>query len=311
MAHNTGGDPMRRLKWCRTTPAKIAQELRRVGIQVSASTVRHLLKKLGYSLRVNHKKVESGIRNPPKPKERDRQFDYIGELRASFADQGNPIISVDTKKKDLIGNFKNGGRAWKKEPTPVYDHDFPSDAVGRMVPFGIYDTQANHGFVCVGTSKETPAFAVDSIDQWWEEEGKQRYPHAAELLILADCGGANSARSRVWKYRMQQQLCDAHGLTVTVCHYPPGASKWNPIEHRLFSEISKNWAGEPLVSFGRALHFIRTTKTESGLRVGARFIRKTYNTGEKVPQAQMDALCLSRHQTLPAWNYTLAPSSKM
>ena len=311
MAHDTGGDPMRQLKWCRTTPAKIAQQLRRIGIHVGATTVRRLLKQLGYSLRVNHKKVEAGTRNPPKPKDRDRQFNHIGALRESFADNGNPIISVDTKKKDLIGNFRNGGSAWKKEPTAVYDHDFPSDAVGRMVPFGIYDTLANHGFVCVGTSKDTPAFAVDSIEQWWEEEGKPRYPDAAELLILADCGGANSARSRVWKYRMQQQLCDTHGLTVTVCHYPPGTSKWNPIEHRLFSEISKRWAGEPLVTFRTALHFIRTTKTESGLRVSARFIRKKYTTGEKVTKAQMDTLCIARHQAHPDWNYTLTPSAKM
>lgn len=308
MAHHTGGDPMRRRKWCRTTPAKIARELGQAGIQVSASTVRRLLTRLlGYALRVNHKKVESGVRHPPNPKERDRQFDYLGDLREAFARQGHPIISVDTKKKDLIGNFKNGGCAWKKEAIPVYDHDFPSDAVGRMVPFGIYDTQANHGFVCVGASADTPAFAVDAIERWWVEVGDQRYPHAADLLILADCGGANGYRSRVWKYRLQKQLCDAHGLTVTVCHYPPGASKWNPIEHRLFSEISKNWAGEPLVSFGTALHYIRTTQTAAGLRVTARQVRKKYETGEKIPQAEMDTLCVASHEILPAWNYTLFP----
>ncbi len=297
-------------KWCRTTPAKIADALGQVEIQVSASTVRRLLKKLlGYSLRVNHKKVESGHRNPPKPKERDLQFQYISNLREAFARRGQPSISVDTKKKDLIGNFRNGGRAWKAKPIPVYDHDFPSDAVGRMAPYGIYDTQANHGFVCVGTSADTPAFAVDSIERWWLERGYARYLQAIELLILADGGGANGHRSRVWKYRLQKQLCDVYGLTVTVCHYPPGASKWNPIEHRLFSEISKNWAGEPLLSFRTALQFIRTTKTDSGLQVEARYIRKKYETGEKVPQAEMDALCLTYHDTLPAWNYTLAPCS--
>ena len=201
------------LKWCRTTPAKIARALRQAGVQVGASTVRRQLKELGYSPRVNHKKVESGVKNPPNPRERDRQFDYLSDQRESFARQGYPIISVDTKKKDLIGNFKNGGCAWKKKAVPVYDHDFPSDAVGRMVPFGIYDTQANHGFVCVGASADTPAFAVDSIERWWVEEGDPRYPHAADLLILADCGGANGHRSRVWKYRIQKQLCDTHGLT--------------------------------------------------------------------------------------------------
>jgi len=308
MPNETGGDPMRPLKWCRTTPAKIAAALGQAGIQVSPSTVRRLLKKLlGYSLRVNHKKVESGIRKPPNPQDRDRQFDYIGEQRESFARQGYPIISVDTKKKDLIGNFKNGGCAWKKKAIPVYDHDFPSDAVGRMVPFGIYDPQANRGFVHVGTSAETPAFAVDAIERWWVEEGDRRYPHAADLLILADCGGANGYRSRAWKYRLQKQLCDRHGLTVTVCHYPPGASKWNPIEHRLFSEISKRWAGEPLVSFRKALHYMRTTTTSSGLRVKARLVRKKYATGEKIPQADMDALTVCEHETLPAWNYTLFP----
>jgi len=309
IAPDTGGNPMGGLKWCRTTPAKVASVLRVTGIQVGASTVRRLLKDLDYSLRVNDKKVESGHRNPPKPKERDRQFHRIGDLRESFAGRGLPSISVDGKKKDLIGNFQNGGRTWCQEPTPVFDHDFPSDAVGRMVPYGIYDTQANHGFVCVGNSAETPAFAVDSIERWWLEEGCARYTEATELLILADCGGANSARSRVWKYRLQRQLCDVYGLTVTVCHYPPGASKWNPIEHRLFSEISKNWAGEPLVSFQTALQFMRTTKTDSGLEVEARFVRAKYELGETVPQPEMDALCLAHYEALPAWNYTLAPST--
>lgn len=309
IAPDTGGDPTGGLKWCRTTPAKIAAALRSAGIQVGASTVRRLLKQLGYSLRVNHKKVESGHRNPPKAKERDCQFHHIGDLRESFARHGLPSISVDCKKKDLIGNFHNGGRTWSQEPTPVYDHDFPSDAVGRMVPYGIYDTQANHGFVCVGNSAETPAFAVDSIERWWLEQGCARYAQATQLLILADCGGANSARSRVWKYRLQKQLCDVYGLTVTVCHYPPGASKWNPIEHRLFSEISKNWAGVPLVSYRTALQYIRTTKTDAGLEVEARFVRAKYETGEKVPQPEMDALCLTHYDALPAWNYTLAPST--
>jgi len=301
---------MRSLKWCRTTPAKVASVLRQAGIQVGASTVRRLLKEiLGYSLRVNHKSVESGNRNPPDPQQRDAQFRHIDATRTGFAHRGLPSISVDTKKKQLIGPFKNNGCAWKKEPIAVYDHDFPSDARGRMAPFGIYDTQANHGFVWVGTSAETPAFAVDGIEHWWTHIGSQRYPHANELLILADCGGANGYRSRVWKYRLQKQLCDAHGLTVTVCHYPPGASKWNPIEHRLFSEISKRWAGEPLVSYQAALNYIRSTRTDSGLRVQAHFVRRKYRTGERVTQADMDTLFLTPHDTRPAWNYSLAPST--
>lgn len=295
-------------KWSRRTPAKIARELDRRGIQVGATTVARLLKKLlGYSLRVNHKKVESGVRNPPDPKERDQQFHYIDDPRTSFARRGAPSISVDTKKKDLIGNFKNNGRAWKKEALAVNDPDYPSDAEGRMVPFGIFDPLANAGLVCVGDSADTPAFAVDSIERWWREQGCQRYPQATDLLILADCGGATGPRSRVWLHHLQRQLCDPYGLTVTVCHYPPGASKWNPIEHRMFSEISKTWAGEPLVSFRTALHFIRTTTTDAGLRVEARRIRKQYQTGETIPQEDLDALCLCRHETLPAWNYTLYP----
>jgi len=300
---------MRGLKWCRKTPVKVAQELQRIGIQISATTAARLLKELlGYSLRVNHKKVESGIRNPPEPKERDRQFHYIGDLRESFAHRRDPVISVDTKKKDLIGNFKNGGRAWRKEPELVYDKDFPSDARGRMAPYGIYDTQANTGFVCVGASAETPAFAVDAIDRWWKHEGRNRYPRARKLLILADCGGANASRSRVWKYRLQKQLCDVHGLTVTVCHYPPGSSKWNPIEHRLFSQISANWAGKPLRTFRTALNCIRGTTTTTGLRVQARMNSKTYQKGEKVSDADMATLRLTRHDAQPDWNYTISPA---
>ncbi|MBU0639398.1 MAG: ISAzo13 family transposase [Planctomycetes bacterium] len=310
IADDTGGHPTRAFKWCRTTPAKIAAALGTVGIQVGASTVRRLLTGLmGYSLRVNHKKIESGHRNPPKPKVRDAQFHYISDLRQWYRRQGWPSISVDTKKKELVGNFKNNGRAWKSAPVAVYDHDFPSDAQGKMVPYGVYDPEANRAFVNLGTSGDTPAFAVDSIAHWWQAYGQAHYPQAADLLILADSGGANSSHSRVWKYRLKKQLCDAHGLTVTVCHYPPGASKWNPIEHRLFSEITKRWAGEPLVSQDRTLHFIRTTTTQTGLRVTARLDRSTYATGETVSQVDMDAvtLALSPHDTLPDWNYTLHP----
>ena len=310
MAHETGGDPISGLKWCRKTPAKVAQELQKAGVQVGASTVRRLLKDLmDYSLRVNHKKVESGNKNPPDPKQRDQQFAHISSVRELFARRGDPILSVDTKKKELIGNFKNGGRAWGKEAELVNDHDFPSDALGRMVPFGILDTQANRGIVYVSKSAETPAFAVDSIERWWVEEGRNRYPKSRQLLLLADCGGANGYRSRVWKYRIQRQLCDAHGLTVTVCHYPPGASKWNPIEHRLFSEISKNWAGKPLRTFRTALNYIRATRTTAGLAVLAHMVRKQYQKGEKVSEKEMQTPNITRDKNLPNWNYTIAPTS--
>jgi hypothetical protein len=313
MAYDTGGDPMSGIKWCRKTPARVAQELQKAGIDVGATTVRRLLRELmGYSLRVNHKKIESGNRNPPDPKLRDQQFERISSVREMFASRGDPIISVDTKKKELIGNFKNNGRAWLGEPEPVYDHDFPSDAVGRMIPFGIYDTQHNRGYICINKSAETPAFAVDSIQLWWCEQGRTLYPCSTELLILADCGGANSSRARAWKYRIQNQLCDGLGLTVTVCHYPPGASKWNPIEHRVFSEITKNWAGKPLRTFRTALHCIRRTQTTTGLQIAAKVVKRAYRKGEKISDTEMQTININRHEHLPDWNYTIAPaSSKM
>lgn len=308
LKHETAGDPMTGLKWTRKTLEKISDELKKTDIHVSPNTVARLLRNLGFSLRVNHKKVESGNKNPPKPEERNRQFEHIVEMRESFARKGNPIISVDTKKKELIGNFKNGGKSWQCEPIPVYDHDFRSDAKGIAVPYGIYESQTNSGFVSVGMSAETPAFAVDSIEHWWVHVGQKDYPDAKELLILADCGGANSARSRVFKYRIQKQLCDVRKLTVKVCHYPPGASKYNPIEHRLFSEISKNWQGMPLLTFGIVLNYIRTTKTSHGLKVKARLVRKKYEKGERVSNREMSILSLTRHKKLPAWNYTIKPA---
>ena len=308
--HETAGDPMTGLKWTRRTTEKISKLLKTLGIEVSPNTVARLLRKLGYSLRVNAKKIESGSKNPPTPEERNQQFEYISQMREAFARNGNPIISIDTKKKELIGNFKNNGHSWEEEPVPVNDHDFPSDASGIAVPYGIYDTQANRGFVMVGVGAQTPAFVVDSIEYWWVNRGRQTYPDATEILILGDCGGGNSARSRVFKYRLQTQLCDRHGLTVTVSHYPPGASKWNPIEHRLFSEISKNWAGKPLDSYQTVLNYIRTTKTATGLDTEASLSRKRYKKGEKVPENEMKKLALLRHEILPNWNYTVHPRKR-
>lgn len=261
-----------------------------------------------YSLRVNHKRLESGNKNPPKPKDRNRQFKYIAQRREHFLQSGNPTISVDTKKKELIGPFKNNGKTWQKDAIAVNDHDFRSDAVGIAVPYGIYDSQANSGYVSLGKSADTPAFAVDSIEHWWVHEGQKQYPHATELLILADCGGSNSSRSRVWKCRIQKQLANAHNLTVTVSHYPPGTSKWNPIEHRLFAEISKNWAGWPLISYQTALNFIQTTRTSTGLRVKAIMVNKKYPKGERIPEKEMQKLSLNNHKTFPNRNYTLIPS---
>lgn len=263
---------------------------------------------MGFSLRVNRKNIESGNKNPPPRQVRNRQFNYIKRKRKQFASEGNPVISVDTKKKEKVGNFKNPGASWQMKPIMVNDHDFPNDAIGMAIPYGIYDTETNQGFVVVGTSSETPLFAVESVALWWKEHGMIKHPNADHILILADCGGGNSARARAWKYHLQHTLCDVHGLSVTVCHYPPGASKWNPVEHQLFSHISRNWAGKPLESYETVTKYIRTTKTTTGLKVKARLVMKRYEKGEKISNAQMQDLTLMKHKVLPDWNYSLSPS---
>lgn len=300
--HETAGDPMNALKWCRKTTQKIANELKSLGIVVGRTTVGKLLKKMKYSLKVNQKKIGAG--NDPG---RNEQFEYIGQQRKQAAAQGIPVISVDTKKKEMVGLFKNPGAAWCQEARQVNDHDFRSTAKGMAVPYGIYDEQANRGFMCVGTSYDTPEFAVENIVKWWRDEGVKRYPNTPEVLILADGGGSNGARCRLWKSALQQKLCDRFGLSVTVAHYPPGASKWNPIEHRLFSEISKNWAGEPLDSYETILKFIRTTRTKTGLKVRSRLVSKQYKKGIRISDERMEMLNMTRHDTLPKWNYTLSP----
>jgi hypothetical protein len=308
LKNETAGDPMQGLKWTRKTTGKVAQQLRQLDIRISAKTVGRLLKEMGFSLRVNQKSLESGNKNPPPRRVRNRQFKYINRKRKEFASARNPIISVDTKKKEKVGNFKNHGVSWQQNPYLVNDHDFPSDAVGMAVPYGILDTEANSGFVAVGTSHETPLFAVDSIAQWWKRYGRSTYPEADKLLILADCGGGNSARAHAWKYHLQHQLCDPHGLKVTVCHYPPGASKWNPIEHHLFSHISNHWAGKPLESYETVVKYIQRTKTSTGLGVRACLVTKNYPKGEKISATDVARLALTTHKTLPNWNYTLTPS---
>ena len=308
LKHDKAGDPVRGLKWTRKTTRKVAGQLRKVGIHISANTVGRLLKKMGFSLRVNQKTLESGNKNPPPRRVRNRQFKYINTKRDQFASQQLPIVSVDTKKKEMVGNFKNNGTAWGTESYQVKDHDFRSDAKGMAIPYGILDTQTNQGFVVVGTCRETPAFAVDAIVLWWKTSGRLLYSWSDQLLILADCGGGNNARARAWKYHLQHELCDPYQLTVTVCHYPPGASKWNPIEHQLFSHISSNWAGIPLESYETVLNYLRTTRNSSGLHVSARLVNKSYEKGERISQNDMDQLALTRHKILPRWNYTVAPS---
>jgi len=303
MEHETAGDPMTGLKWTRRTTEKIARELAHLGgIEVSANTVGRILKELGYSLRVNHKKVSSGT-GP----DRDAQFKQICAIRDRFSRRGLPVISVDTKKKELVGNFKNPGAAWNKQAVAVKDHDFRSQGLGLAVPYGIYDIQANRGSVFVGASHDTPQFAVSSIEKWWRYDGRRRYTKAKELLILADCGGSNGYRCRAWKHQLQQ-FSNRHRIKVTVSHYPPGTSKWNPIEHRLFSEISKNWAGRPLDSFTTVQNYISTTSTTTGLAVKAYIDSKIYPKGIKINVQQMNQLNIKKNDALPDWNYTFTPS---
>lgn len=306
MQHDTAGDPITGIKWSRRTTRKIAEQLAALGIAVSKNTVGRLLKQLHYKLRVNRKRIASS-----KSPVRNQQFLYIGEQRQRFATQGLPIISVDSKKKELIGNFKNPGAKWDRQPQLVKDHDFRSEAQALATPRGIYDLQANRGAVFVGISHDTPDFAVDTIAQWWQHEGRLRYPQAHEIFVLADAGGSNASRSRAWKKALQDRICDPLGLTVTVSHYPPGASKWNPIEHRLFSEISKNWAGQPLTDLETMLNFIRTTKTATGLAVSAYLNAETYDTGIKISDRQMRQINLIKHDTLGLWNYSVRPTTNV
>ena len=305
----TAGDPISGLKWTRKTTGKVSEELRKLDIQVGARTVARLLDGLKYRLRVNYKKLSGG--SAWTRCQRNQQFRYIEDMRRSFAERGLPVISVDTKKKELIGSFKNAGAVWAKVATPVNDHDFRSDASHIASPYGVFDPVANRGHIFVGTSHDTPAFATDCVSRWWTTDGRSHYPKADELLILADTGGSNGSRCRAWKHGLMTKLCLPTGLEVTVCHYPPGASKWNPIEHRLFSHISRNWAGEPLVTLGKMLNFIRTTKTETGLRVRATLMKANYPKGLKPTAAEMARLPLLPHDILPDWNYTIAPSPKM
>jgi hypothetical protein len=303
MQHDTAGDPISGLKWTRKTTVKVAAELQRLGIDVSDRTVARLLRQMGFALRVNHKKLSGAS-----PQNRDAQFTHIAEVRERFAAQGLPLISIDTKKKELVGRFKNAGASWERRPVLVNDHDFRSDATGIAIPYGIYDLRANRGTVFVGHSCDTPEFAVDCLETWWRTEGRPRHHNAEQLAILADGGGSNAASSRAFKYGLQTRLCNRFGLTVTVAHYPPGASKWNPIEHRLFSEISKNWAGRPLDSYETILHHIETTTTSTGLRVKAHLMEKPYEKGVKISDAQMRELAIAKDPLLPKWNYTLRPA---
>ena len=291
-------------KWLNCRLADIQDRLGEQGHGVSLPVIGRLLKQNDYTLKANVKQTE-GKAHP----ERDQQFEHIHAQRTAHQAHGQPVISVDTKKKELVGDFKNPGRIWCQEPERVNVHDFPGDAVGRAVPYGIYDLPHNHGTVYVGQSADTPSFAVDNIADWCRTEMPERFPDATRLMIEADCGGSNGYRARAWKRDLQAKVADAFGLIVTVCHYPTGTSKWNPIEHRLFSEISKTWAGCPLRSFDDVLYYIGDTKTETGLTVQAYLVTEAYDKGVKVPDEDMDALCIQSHDVCPQWNYTIHPRS--
>jgi Rhodopirellula transposase DDE domain len=299
----TAGDPMTPLKWTSKSTRTLARELQEQGHQVSAMTVDRLLDALEYSQQGNRKNKE-GV-SPP---ERDEQFRYINAQVKKFIRTGDPVLSIDCKKKERVGEFKNPGKTWRKrgDPVNVNAYDFPRLSVGPAIPYGALDIERNEGFVRVGISHETAEFAVNTIRHWWRQVGRRHYDTAKRLLLCADGGGSNASRSRAWKLHLQD-FADETGLMITVCHYPPGASKWNKIEHRMFSFISMNWRGQPLVSYETVVNLIGHTKTEGGLKIKASLDTKKYEPGRKVSAIEMDTVQLKQHATFPQWNYTIIP----
>lgn len=302
VGEEVAGDPIRDVCWVRRSVRKLERALARTGHRLSHTTIRRVL-------RAHHIRPKANVKHlAPRPHpDRDRQFRHLLRTRRRFERAGVPVISVDTKKKELIGRFKNAGRAWHRHAPEVYSHDFPSDATAKAVPYGVYDPVANRGAIYVGLSSDTPDFAVTAVVRWWRQIGRHRYPNARRLLILADGGGSNGYRPRRWKTQLQARLVEPYGLTVTVCHYPPGASKWNPIEHRLFSQISQTWAGLPLTSVELMLNAIRATTTETGLKVRAVLLRGVFPRKLPTTPEEWKALRITRHRTCPQWNYTLQP----
>jgi len=299
MQQSTAGDPMASLLRTSKSLRTLAEELSGKGHPISHPTVGRLLHQMGYSLRGNVKALE-GKQHP----DRDGQFRYLFSQAASFAEQQLPVASVDTKKKDEVGNFANKGQKWRKEDVRVNTHDFPSLGQGTAVPYGVYDERYNEGFVNVGISHDTAQFAVASVQQWWDRLAKPHYPKAKGLLVTADNGGSNGSRLRLWKVCLQA-FADRNRLDVTVCHYPTGTSKWNKIEHRLFSFISLSWRGEPLTSYLAVVEFINHTKTKAGLRVQARLDQGLYQEGIQVSDEELATVNLEPHSYLPDWNYTI------
>jgi len=299
----TRGDPESPLRWTCKSTAHLARALTRRGHPVSARTVAHLLHALEYSLQ-GTRKTQEGRGHP----DRDRQFAYISRQARLFQARHQPLISVDTKKKELVGRFKNGGREWQPrgQPERVKIHDFKDPDLGKAIPYGVYDPTANAGWVSVGIDHDTPAFAGQTIRLWWHHMGRRAYPEATELLIMADSGGSNGYRARAWKKALQAFATET-GLRIAVCHFPPGTSKWNKIEHRMFCHITQNWRGRPLVSHEVIVKLIGSTTTTTGLRVRARLDRKKYPTAESVTRAEMARLRIQPAAFHGEWNYTLLP----
>ena len=303
MDNDTAGEPMSTRKWARKSIYTVCAEIRAREIQIGPKTTSKLLKKLGYSLKCNRKEIAE-TQHP----DRDQQFKVIAHTKAQFEASGLPIISVDSKKRELVGNFKNAGKSWCKQPEKVYTHDFRSQALGIANPYGIYEPVVNRGTVVVGTSYDTPEFAVESIELWLRHSGLKRYSDLRQLLILCDAGGSNSYRAHAWKYYLYQNICKKYRIQVRVCHYPTGASKWNPIDHRLFSFISLNWAGVPLRSYEIILNHINKTTTKKGLQIKAILHEKKYEKGIKISDEQMKEIIIIDYKTLPQWNYSILPN---
>jgi transposase len=299
----TRGDPMSPLRWTCKSRAKLASALSSDGWRVSSTTVGRLLHELGYSLQ-SVRKSREGTAHP----DRNEQFEHINATAASFLRCKQPVISVDTKKKELVGDFKNGGQEWQPRATPekALVHDFPNDAIGKAIPYGVYDMARNEAWVSVGRDHDTPEFAVASIRQWWKMMGRRAYPDAKKLFITADAGGSNGYRSRAWKLELQR-FADDTGLRIRVSHFPPGTSKWNKIEHRLFCHITQNWRGKPLRTFETIIDLIGATRTATGLRVRAKLDPRQYETGVEITKAQMRDLALQPDDFHGEWNYEMQP----
>jgi transposase len=301
----TRGNPMSYLRWTSKSTGKLASELVRQGFKITDDTVGRILKSLGYSLQAPAKQKE-GSAHP----DRDAQFRYLNKQVGRFMKAAQPVISVDTKKKELVGEFSNGGKEYhpKGEPTRTKTHDFVDKTLGRAVPYGVYDVANDEGWVSVGASADTATFAVEAIRRWWSTMGRPRFPEATKLLVTADAGGSNGPRLRLWKVELAKLAAET-GLEITACHYPPGTSKWNRVEHRMFSFISMNWRGRPLVSYRTIIELISATTTAKGLKIRAEADRHRYETGTKVSDAELSAVPLTAHRFHGDWNYTIARSN--